>query len=176
MARSNFKIVSTLALGLVLGCGSDQASPDAGIPTMDAGPSGHLEVGTGIVRFEPLSMETAAALVPGPQGGGRYGGHHIWAALRLVDIDPSALETYSVRVFSADGTQVAEFIRDANTAPFEQDAEGRWFLSGLAPRLDDCCMVAEQDFTLLGLVAFKDGGQLSERVFGRAGSCTADCL
>lgn len=174
MARANFKILASLAVALAVGCGSADNSPDAG-PAQDAAPSGHIQVGTGIVRFEPLTMDTATPLVPGPQGGGRYGGHHIWTALRLVDIEPTDLSTYSVRVFAADGTQAAEFIRDASTAPFEQDADGHWFLSGLAPRLDDCCAVAEQDFTLVGLVAFAGGGQLSERVFGRAGACTAQC-
>lgn len=174
MARAAQGRLIAGCLAVLLGaCGSEQGPLDAGVADVPA--IGHVEVGTGIFAFEPLRSEVTTPLVAGPQSGGRFEGHHVWAALRLVDLDPQTLSTYSIRVFDAEGGLAAEFVRDIANAPFEQDAEGRWVLAGLAPRLMDCCQVAGQDFTLVGVVGFPDGGQLIERAFGRAGDCSVTC-
>ncbi len=168
------RLIAGCLAALLGACGSEQGPADGGVAA-DVPTIGHVEVGTGIVAFEPLLSEVTTPLVAGPQGGGRFEGHHVWAALRLVDLEPQSLSTYSIRIFDAEGALAAEFVRDITSAPFEQDAEGRWVLAGLAPRLTDCCQVAEQDFTLVGVVGFPDGGQLLERAFGRAGACSVPC-
>lgn len=166
-----------LSLGLLLvnlACGKAQSPADGGVAP-DATAGAFVEIGTGIVQFEPLNPDGPTELIPGPQGGGRFEGHHIWTTIRLVGVAPFELQTYGVQVIDSDGASAAEFVREAPTAPFEQDEEGRWFLSGLAPRLADCCLVAGRAFTLVGTVRFANGAELTDRATGLAGECSVPC-
>lgn len=160
---------STLLLALALtACGGAEAL-DTGTP--DAGPAGVLEVGTGVVDFVPLDPATPTALTAGPQASGRYDGYHIWTSLRLTDVAVDTLATYTVRVRTADAQLVTELIRDADRAPFEEDTKGRWVLSGLAPRLSDCCLVSGATFLLEAEVVDTAGNSWFDRVEGVAGAC-----
>lgn len=162
-----------LALGLSA-CGSDGAGgPDAG--PVDAGEvSATLEVGTGILGFEEIGSEPLQ-IVQGPQGGGRFDGHHIWLALRLGKATPDQLETYGLTLFDAEGNVASEQTLDAARAPFEPDQEGRHVLSGLAPRLMDCCAIQGRAFMIEGRVTFLTGQVLTAQATGLAGMCSVAC-
>ena len=168
-----------IAVGAVVGlmaCGGRPSpiSPDAGM-TRDAGPTGKLEVGTGLIAFEPFDGDTPAELIRGPQSGGRYDGHHVWISLRLTGVALEDLDTYQVEVLNADGELAASIIRDAARAPFELDEADRWILTGLAPRLSDCCLVEGRAFTVMAEVVDKDGGRLEALATALAGQCDAEC-
>jgi len=163
-----------LAAATLVACSGGDSPVDAGVP--DAGPPpGTIEVGTGIVAFEAIDPQTPLDLVPGPQASGRYEGYHVWTALRLTDVVFEDLETYTVRMYDGADTQIVELVRAVETSPFEEDAEGRWVLSGIAPRISDCCLVSEGDFEIEGVVTYADGRALSARAAGRAGLCDEMC-
>ena len=159
---------------MLLGCGAaPDGAADAGSGGADAGLLGVLEVGTGVVAFEDLDPVVPTPMTPGPQAGGRYEGFHIWVSLRLTDVDPEALATYAVRLRGTDGVVAAEVLRDAARAPFELDAKGRWVLSGLAPRLADCCTLSGRKFLAEAEVMDAAGRALITRAEGVAGACPA---
>lgn len=173
--RTALLVTSFGALG---GCGEGTETPDAGsIPadggdgsggSPDAGVAPTIEVGTGIDAFEDFVRDGSQIfpLVLGPQGGGRLGGHHVALAVRLNGLEPADFTLLTVRVLDANGAERTRLSR-APTAPFINGRD----LPNLAPRVDDCCLVAEAPVTVEATVTLLDGSTLEDRVSGRATTC-----
>jgi hypothetical protein len=163
--------LAALALfGWACGAGGAVDAADGGVGP-DAGLPGRLEVGTGVLEFAELDPNAPTPLTAGPQASGRYEGYHIWISLRLTDVDVDTLATYAARVRTVDGQVAAEVIRDAARAPFEEDAKGRVVLTGLAPRLADCCAVGGQRFIAEAELFDQAGRGILARAQGVAGTC-----
>lgn len=86
MARPSLRCASLLLALVPLACAPTSA-PDAG-PDEDAGATdSRLRVGTGFERFEPLADGDDVTFTAGFQGG-----HHVWGALRVEDLEPVGAE------------------------------------------------------------------------------------
>lgn len=144
----------SLAAGLVAcSSGSDDTNDDDITPMRDAGPirdagpvAPAVEIGTGQDSFIELMDGDMVEISAGPQGGGRIGGHHIWFALRMQGLNKDDLTFLRFTLTSTDGSQRAELLRNPAVAPIQADpATGSLQLIALAPIIDDCCLVAEQE-------------------------------
>lgn len=194
MSRRALLLASTLALSLA-GCGSDDEGPsadagpvdlglvpdggaldagtlDAGSVT-DAGPGATgVEIGAGRDSFEALSEGDPVAIVEGSQGGGRYGGAHVWTAARFDGLALSELQQIEF-VFRKDGADLAQTLRDPSLVPTIPDAEGRTLILGIAPRFADCCLVANQTFDMGIIVTLSDGSTREDIRTVTASACPA---
>lgn len=170
--------VLPVLLVLASACGAEDAPPtsptDAGTPMEDGGepadlgPAPSVVVGTGQNRFEALPEDGSATfpLVLGPQGGGRFGGHHVLLAVLLEGLVNSDLEQLEVRVLDDAGARQGQLLR-ASTSPFINGRE----LPNLAVRVDDCCLIANQSIQVEAVARRPDGSTLTHRVAGTASAC-----
>ncbi len=166
-------IYRSISLALLLtACGTDPVNiaPDGGVSqgtdaqiqqmdgSVNDGP--RVEIGTGRDTYAALGNE-AHALIVGPQGGGRYEGVHLIAAVRLHKLDPKELKLITVLVLDENRQQVADISRDPKRSPFVPNSEGGMDLLNLNPRLLDCCEVAGK-MVFLRTEVQADGGQMYE--------------
>lgn len=151
-----------LILGLVLGCGGtdggDPGGGDAGLGVgVDAGPGGPsgptVEIGTGSTGFVPIVEGETLPLEVGPQGGGRFDGYHIFAAMRVVGFAPNRI-LGTFQILDADGNVQAEQAR--RFPRLQPDGDG-FVAFAVAPRLMDCCLVEDQPVTLRVEVVDENG-------------------
>jgi hypothetical protein len=125
--------------------------PDAGTALDAGGPV--IEVGTGMDTFMPLMTDQMVNFVIGPQGGGRFMGYHIWTAIRTQGFNPN-------------GAMVVATIRTASTGVvhamvsriIQLEQHGPDYIAyGIAPRFDDCCLVAGKPLVMRAEITDQDG-------------------
>lgn len=135
----------------------------------DGGATSPVVIGTGIDSFIELQRDGTQVfpIVLGPQGGGRFEGHHVELAVRLNGITPSDLSLLEVRVLDESGEIRATVLRDPARSPFVAGRD----LPNLAPRLDDCCLVAGRSVVVEVLATPVSGPTLRDQVSGVATSC-----
>lgn len=146
---------STLILLLLTACGEQAPTADGGFPAdaesgLDAsvledagGPS--LEIGTGVDRFEELVEGQEIEIILGPQGGGRWGGFHVWHGVKTQGFDPEGI-MLSFRTYLADTREeIASQERRANLIPLDGTS---YVAYGIAPPFLDCCKAEDQDIIL----------------------------
>jgi hypothetical protein len=143
----------------------DGSTRDGGVLEGDFG----VEVGTGLVAFETVDGDDVLDLIQGPQSAGRYGGYHIWMAVRLVDIEPIDVDIITLSIETSTTVEAMVMRRPAGL-PFEPCDDGQC-AAGFAPRLDDCCRVSEQPVTLKAFVIAKNRRMVSASVEAKAGAC-----
>lgn len=155
---------------------------DAG-PTTDAGQHEDagpppVEVGVGQFSFTPLQEGQLVELTRGLQGGGRFGGYHIFSAVIARGFPEDEPVTITVNVRSLDGT-----IRGTETRVFVLQPDpmsGEPAIWGLTPILDDCCLVAESEIVMEATVEGPNGERAEDRRQVVASTCPAsgvsECL
>lgn len=168
--------VGLVALAACSGTGVDEGrdagfEPDAS--TRDGGVLAGdftVEVGTGLLTFEPVADDEVLDLVQGPQNAGRYGGYHIWMAVKIADIEIIEIDTIALTIQTSTGTTEAMVTMRPTGLPFEP-CEGGQCVAGFAPRFADCCRVAGREVTLTALVTAKNRKMVSDSVVATAGAC-----
>jgi hypothetical protein len=138
---------SILVLGLVAlsacseSIGDPGSTSDAGT-TIDGGDDSDaslvrtVEVGTGTDDFVPIATDEQMTQILGPQGGGRYMGYHIWSAIKVTGFQPR-MATVRFQILDEDRNELARQQRTLNLMP----SMGAYVAYGVAPWLDDCCVV-----------------------------------
>ena len=159
-----------------LACGEgSEASPDAGrffrpnveIFQEDAGTMQRIELGTGFARYRPLTDGQEVELSRGPQGGGRWGGFHVWHAATLNGYNPHVTELVFRTYLADDLTLVATSTRSFNL----EYVEDRYVVAGVAPPIADCCLAQNRELIMRVDVKDRDGRTGSDERRVRAGVC-----
>ncbi len=136
--------------------GSDAGEADAQVS--DGGVM-NVEIGTGVEAFEALTEGEMIPIQLGPQGGGQYGGFHVWHAVRVHDLDPTDI-TLNFRVYLAStNEEIASQERRADLLP----SSGGWIAYGIAPPFTDCCLAEDHDIVMTVLVTDSTGKTGSDR-------------
>lgn len=144
------------------GDGGLGAEVDAGAPT--------VEIGTGLDQFQPIVEDQVLPLQVGPQGGGRFEGYHIFAAVRVTGMDPVELLA-TFQILSEAGAVEAEQSRQFPRLQPEGDA---YVAFAVAPRLADCCQVEDAPIILRVEVTDRAGRTGSDARRVRAGPMCED--
>lgn len=165
-------------LALLAACssepGEDDAGDDAGVdPGMDAGGETDggmtgpiVRIGTGQDMFQPLTENQMVELSQGTQGGGRLEGYHIWSAVRVKGFNPSqALVEF--RIIDETGTVQAQQERLLSLQPTGEFHDA----FGIAPRIMDCCAVADKPVTMAVQIEDMDGLTGTDEISVMAGPC-----
>jgi hypothetical protein len=131
--------------------GQDAAASDSGQP--DAGDQAVVEVGTGQDGFVAVPEGGMVDLTQGPQaGGGQFLGYHVFGAVRVRGLDPQQA-LIELTLVDDTGTEQAREERQVNMQP-----DGDWFVFyGAAPRIMDCCAVANRSATMRARVEDRNG-------------------
>lgn len=158
------------ALSFVAACsGGDDAPERDGGRIVDFA----VEVGAGRLVFQTITGTQTLPLIQGPQNAGRFGGFHVWTAVKLVDIAPSDVDTLTVTLTSSEGATEAEIVRRP-AGLFFDPCEGGLCAAGLAPRLMDCCRVADATIGFRVEALANDGRTASAAATARASACPPD--
>jgi hypothetical protein len=167
----HFAIFGLLSLG---GCGSEPLdsaadagrAADAGAGASDASTGVQVEIGVGEDGFMPVVEDQRVELVLGPQGGGRFEGHHVSVAVRTRGLSPLGVKL-TFRLLAEDRTEVAVQPRVFDLARRGDDLVAY----GVRPRVSDCCLVAERALYLAVEAEDAEGKKGSDERRVRAGPC-----
>lgn len=161
-----------LFCSLLVACGSGDddgtldggAARDAGI-VADAGPTApSVQIGTGQDSFVGLDDGDTVELVSGPQASGRFGGHHIWSAMRIRGIARTSIDRLTFTISSTNGESRATIVRTA-AAPIQMDpTTGALQLIAVPPIVDDCCLIAEGEALMGATLTTLDGDTYEDEV------------
>jgi hypothetical protein len=148
------------------------ASPRADAGTLSDGSAGMLTVaaGTGRDRFEALAPGQTAPLSIGPQGGGRMFGYHIWSAARVTGGEPM---NAAVEFWFLDPVTREQRAHERRITTLMPDGSS-FVIFGVAPRISDCCLVAEKEMVIRVEVKDSNGKMGSHEEQVRAGPCSSD--
>lgn len=168
-----------LGLALLVACSSepedDDGGPmDAGIDSnmdatarTDGGPDGPtVEIGTGQDMFEPLTENQVVELSQGAQGGGRMLGYHIWSGVRVKGFNPrQAIVEFSL----IDDTDTVQALQERllSLQPTGEFHDA----FGIAPRIMDCCALANKPVRMVVRVEDMDGLTGMDEITVMAGPC-----
>lgn len=146
MMREVWRLRWALLFAGLGGCGSSNPmSTDAGgpardaalAPSVDGGAGPTVEIGTGAMSFVPIEEGETLPLEFGGQSSGRYGGYHVFAAMRVTGFSPRG-------ILGAFETVDSEGVVQARQArlfrSLQPDGDG-FVVYGIAPALSDCCAV-----------------------------------
>lgn len=141
---------------------ADAASPqDAGAldGAVDSGilPDPGVEIGTGRNDFVELTEGDLVEIDRGFQGGGRFGGYHIFHSVRITGLRFQELRLLSLEVETSTGASLGRLDRNPEFFPDTPDAMGRRSVAGLNPPLVDCCLAAGQTVLMRAIAETLDG-------------------
>ena len=146
---------------------------DGSVPSEEncfAPPGLVVEVGIGQDSFVPVVRSQVVEMVSGPQGGGRFSGHHVLMAVRTEGFDVSEPVTTTVRILDSNQSEVARLIR---LFPLVPDGAGGHVLFSLAPRISDCCAIESAAVFLQALVEDSQGAKGCAQIETTASICPA---
>lgn len=145
---------------------ADAGARDA-LEPLDATGSLSIVAGTGRDRFEPLADGGKIELTVGPQGGGRMYGYHIWTGARMEGGSPAGV---MIEVSILEGATRAMQSRERRLATLMPDGTG-FVVYGMAPRLEDCCAIAEKAVIIRVAIQDREGRSGEDERSGMAGRC-----
>ena len=150
--------------------GSDTGTMDAAV--MDAAPTDSgamtVEIGTGIDDYQALAIGQDVMIAQGPQGGGRWGGFHVWHAARTRGLNPMGI-MLSFHVYLT-GTR-EEIAGQSRFADLQPDGSGGYVLYGVAPPFADCCQAANHDIIMRVEATDTDGATAADERQVHAMAC-----
>lgn len=141
-------------------------APDATSVAMDAA-MGAVEVGTGFEMFELVTPGETMTLTRGPQGGGQFFGFHVWTGAKMTDY-PYGVANIRAEILDA-ATREVRAMQERNTAVMPDGADKVIF--GIAPRIDDCCLVNMKPIIMHVVINSPDGPFGENEVQVMAGIC-----
>lgn len=112
-----------------------------------------VQVGIGSDMFEAVTEGQTVNTVLGPQGTGRFGGYHIWGAVKAIGFNPNQISVDYQILAHPSRTKLAGLVRRFRMMPF-QDGHAAW---GMTPVLDDCCATTSAQVILRVEVTDADG-------------------
>jgi hypothetical protein len=132
----------------------------------DMGTAPVVEIGIGQDEFNAVAEGQTVMLAQGSQGGGRLLGYHIWSAVRVKGLNPSDASVEFV-LLDQDGNEQARQPRQISLQP-----QGEFFAAyGFAPRIQDCCAIANRMATMRVRVEDSDGLSGEDERTVMAGPC-----
>lgn len=172
------------AIGLLalIGCGdstdgpADAAGQDGTTPQEDAGEVIIIEdadvrvvqVGTGVDHFEEVTAGELMPLIQGPQGGGRWGGFHIWHAVRVRGFDHRGISLSFETRLASNQEMLASQTRRVNLV---SDGTGHHIAYGIPPAFPDCCLAAGNEVVMAVSITDAAGRTGADEITVRAGVC-----
>lgn len=142
---------------------------DAGEPiVIEDAEARTTQIGTGADAFEPVTMGQDVVLTQGPQGGGRWGGFHIWHAVRTRGLDHRGITMRFETLIPDTREVIASQERRTNLV---SDGTGHFVAYGIAPAFPDCCKAAGNDVIMLVELTDASGRTGSDEQVVRAGAC-----
>lgn len=152
------------------GCGSSESnSPDASDADDDSDSLGDptVEIGTGVDGFEALEDGQLVTLTLGPQGGGRWGGYHVWHAVRAHGFNPENVEAKFETHLASTDEEIARQTRRYDLV----EISGGAVAFGAAPWIDDCCVAEETDLVMSVELTDADGHTAHDERTVHTGRC-----
>lgn len=142
---------------------------DAGEPiVIEDAEARTTEIGTGADVFEMLTAGQDVVLTQGPQGGGRWGGFHIWHAVRTLGLDHRGITMRFETRLASTNEVLASQERRANLV---SDGTGHFIAYGIAPAFPDCCKAAGNDVVMAVQLTDASGRTGSDELVVHAGVC-----
>ncbi len=153
----------------------DASSPqDAGALDRGVAPDPAVEIGTGRAEFVELTEGDPVVIDRGFQGGGRFGGYHIFHSIRVTGLRFQELRLITVQVETSTGASLGRLDRNPEFFPDQPDELGRSVVAGLNPPLVDCCMAAGQTVLMRAIAETMDGVLYVDERRVTASRCPAD--
>jgi hypothetical protein len=146
LSTAAFAVLSLAAACAGLGVGDEDALP--ALIDVDGGTLS-VEIGTGVVRYEPLSDGPAVDVI-----SGRQGGYHVWTSVRIRDLDLDHVRIDLSTRFEDDGKLAGP--TSAVSAPLEA-VDGAHEHAGMTSFIDDPTAVRGRRLLLRAEVTSDDG-------------------